>query len=550
MTLEPHARAHRRAVALGVFAVACGSAALGVHHFTGSLAAALALQVGLGAAGVAVNLAYGRRDHREAEALASALRALARGESPPALPQASGSDVASDAFLRLRDHVLNASTRLESLGSRVERLPSELTRAMAEVERSAADQEGAVEETASLLANMGTQVHRINEEVDNLARSNEETAASIQQMSTAIEQVARSAQVLQENVESSTASLHQMGTSIGMVAKSSDDVQQVAQETAASVTQMDRAIQEVGEHVRGAAHLTARATESAEEGSAAVMATIQGIQQIRTQTTEARKALEGLAKRIEEIGEIATVIGAVSDETNLLSLNAAIIAAQAGEHGKPFAVVADQVKTLARRTSESVKQIEEMIRCVQSGSAAAVKAMASGIESVEEGASRSRVAGDALEAIRRAARQASGQVEEISRATEEQARNSKHVASAAQRVSEHVSQISRAMAEQSTASQSLLRNADRSLDMCRQMAHAMDEQRSTGRYITQHSDGVTEMIRKIQNSTASHRGSNAAVAERFDGLVQAARRSCERIPEVARHVESLVQEAQEARNKS
>ena len=209
---------------------------------------------------------------------------------------------------------------------------------MAEVERDAGDQEGAVEETASLLANMGTQVRRINDEVDNLARSNEETAASIQQMSTAIEQVARSSQVLQENVESSTASLHQIGTSIGLVARNSDEVQQVAQETATAVTQMDRAIQEVGEHVRGAAHLTARASESAEEGSAAVMATIQGIQEIRSQSLEARTALEGLARRIEEIGQIATVIGGVSDETNLLSLNAAIIAAQAGDHGKPFAV--------------------------------------------------------------------------------------------------------------------------------------------------------------------------------------------------------------------
>ena len=111
--------------------------------------------------------------------------------------------------------------------------------------------------------------------------------------------------------------------------------------------------------------------------------------------------------------------------------------------------------------------------------------------------------------------------------TEEQARNSKHVASAAQRVSEHVSQISSAMAEQSNASQNLLRNADRSLDMCRQMAQAMDEQRNTGRYITQHSEGVTEMIRAMQASTASHKTASAAVAQRFEGLVQAARRSCD-----------------------
>ena len=81
-------------------------------------------------------------------------------------------------------------------------------------------------------------------------------------------------------------------------------------------------------------------SESADKGSEAVNATINGIAIIRDQTLKAKRALEGLASRIGEIGEIATVIGGISDETNLLSLNAAIIAAQAGEHGKAFAVVA------------------------------------------------------------------------------------------------------------------------------------------------------------------------------------------------------------------
>jgi methyl-accepting chemotaxis protein len=544
MSFESHASADRRVYALGLWSIGGGLASLWLYAATGLLAAALALLVGLGSAGLAFGVRSAREASRRDAALRAALETLARGERPRA--GASGDPIVT----RVGEQMGRAHERLEGLTARVERLPSEVTRAMAEVERSAEDQEAAVEETASLLANMGSQVMRINEEVENLARSNEETAASIQQMGTAIEQVARSSQVLQENVESSTASIHEMGTSIAHVARNSDEVQHVAEETASSVTEMDRAIQEVGEHVRGAAHLTERASQSAEEGSAAVLATIQGIEQIRSQTRDSKRALEGLARRIEEIGQIATVIGGISDETNMLSLNAAIIAAQAGEHGKAFAVVADQVKTLAQRTSASVKQIGEMIRSVQGGSNEASKAMALAIQSVEEGALRSRVAGDALEAIRRAARQASGQVAEIARATGEQAQNSKHVAGAAQRVSAHVMQISQAMSEQTKASQTLLQNADRSLDMCRQMAHAMEEQRSTGRYITSNSEAVTEMIRAIQASTASHRTASASVADRFGGLVQAARRSVERIPEVARAVALLASDAERARDAS
>jgi len=544
MSFESHASADRRVHMLGLWSIGGGLASLWLYTETGQLAVSVALLLGLGSAGLALAVRSAREASRRDAAVRAALEGLVRG----ARPRAGSAEAADPIVLRVGEQMARAQGRLEGLMARVERLPSEVTRAMAEVERSAEDQEAAVEETASLLANMGRQVTRINEEVENLARSNEETAASIQQMGSAIEQVARSSQVLQENVESSTASIHEMGTSIAHVARNSDEVQHVAEETASSVTQMDRAIQEVGEHVRGAAHLTERASQSAEEGSAAVVATIQGIEQIRAQTLDSKRALEGLARRIEEIGQIATVIGGISDETNMLSLNAAIIAAQAGEHGKAFAVVADQVKTLAQRTSASVKQIGEMIRSVQGGSNEAAKAMALAIHSVEEGASRSRVAGDALEAIRRAARQASGQVAEIARATGEQAQNSKHVAGAAQRVSAHVMQISQAMSEQTRASQTLLENADRSLDMCRQMAHAMEEQRSTGRYITSNSESVTEMIRSIQASTASHRTASAAVADRFNGLVQAARRSVERIPEVARAVALLASDAERARD--
>lgn len=442
------------------------------------------------------------------------------------------------------EHLAASNSHIAMLAERLALLPDQVAVAMQDVENSAGEQEAAVEETASLLANINKQVADINAEIENLARSNEETAASIQEMSTAIEQVAVSSHALQETVESSTASIHEMGSSIQRVAQSSDEVQQVAEGTAAAITEMDRAIQEVGEHVRGASDLTRKLSESAEQGSVAVAATIQGIAVIRDQTLGAKGALEGLAERIGEIGEIATVIGGVSDETNLLSLNAAIIAAQAGEHGKAFAVVADQVKTLAQRTNASAKQIEEMIQAVQAESANTVRAMAAGIESVEEGVERSRLAGETLETIRVAARDASGQVQEIARATEEQSRNSKHVADAAQSVSQHVQQISIAMSEQTKASANLLRNADSSLDMCRQMANALEEQRSTGRYITANSESITLMIHKVQASTESHFHASSGVADRFAALLENAQSSCARIPEVSRVVAELARAAE------
>jgi methyl-accepting chemotaxis protein len=170
--------------------------------------------------------------------------------------------------------------------------------------------------------------------------------------------------------------------------------------------------------------------------------------------------------------------------------------------------------------------------------------MAAGIAAVERGVERSRGAGDALEAIRVSARDASGRVSEIARAAEEQARNSKQVAEAARLTSEHVQEISVAMAQQSQVSKRLLENASASVDMCRQMTKATEEQRASGRYITSNIESITEMISSIQQNTRSHQKASAAVGETFDAILENARQSAGRLPELAAVIEELRQHAE------
>ena len=276
-----------------------------------------------------------------------------------------------------------------------------------------------------------------------------------------------------------------------------------------------------------------------EEGSEAVRNTIQGIEEIRSSTGQAREVLERLVLRIGEIGEILTVIREINDETNLLSLNAAIIAAQAGEQGKAFAVVANHVKTLAQRTAGSTKEIEGLIRAVQDESSNAVRAMAAGMEAVESGVQRSRKAGEELERIRSSSREASVRVAEIARAAGEQGRNSKHVAEAAQNTSSMVQQISTAMSEQSRASDAMLKNAEAALELCRQVHRSTEEQRESGRFITASIGSITEMIRSIQQNTESHSAASEAVSDAVSRILEVARKAGERVPEVLRAVEEL-----------
>jgi methyl-accepting chemotaxis protein len=353
--------------------------------------------------------------------------------------------------------------------------------------------EAAVEETASLMADINSSIRGINREVESLSTVTEEASSSILEMGSSIDEVARSVGQLHGSVDSSTASIHQISASMRQISESADAVEAMAEESAAAITQMDRAIQQVGEHVREAAVLTDRVSQEAEDGSSAVSATIDGIETIRSLTRDARDVLEKLAERIGEIGEILTVIGGINEETNLLSLNAAIIAAQAGEQGKAFAVVANHVKTLAQHDQGRHQEIGRLINAVQDESRNAVQAMAA-----DPGRRNRRRA----LAPRRFARSRDPRLG----ARGERARRricARHRADAQLRrtsprrrsdVRDGAADVG-ALGEQRRAGENLLRNAEAALELCRQVHRSTEEQRTSGRFVRDNIASITEMIR-------------------------------------------------------
>ena len=464
----------------------CGAGALVLFALTDS-----ALLAGAWVAAAVAVTAVGQRAFWEkitapVRLALQAVQKIAAGDydahpSPEELGYLSGYSETLGALCNSQERI---SRRVTGVAGRLVEVPERVEEAMQEIESGRESTEEAVEETASLLVNINTSIRGINSEVESLSRATDEVSSSILEMGGSIDEVARNAGSLHDVVDASTTSIHEISASIRQVAESADAVQSMAEESAAAMVQMDRAIQEVGQHVTEASELTEEVSKGAQAGSQVVGTTIDGITEIRRQTLEAKEVLERLAGRIGEIGEIVNVIGGINDEANLLSLNAAIIAAQAGEHGKAFAVVANHVKTLAQRTTSSTREIEELIRAVQQESSNAVTAMAGGIQAVEKGVERSLQAGEELEKIRSSSGEASSRVAEIARATGEQTRNSKHVAEAAQRTSSMVQQISVAMAEQSHASETMLKNAESALEMCRQVHSATEEQKESGRFIT------------------------------------------------------------------
>jgi len=418
-----------------------------------------------------------------------------------------------------------AIAEAQNLVAQTRTLPEEFEARFGSIARAADAQEEAVEETASLVAHMRQTMTSIGAEVERLLSSSDESASAILELGGSIDEVANNTATLHELVDASTSSVHQMSASIRQVSSGAEQVQEMAETTAAAVTQMDRSVQEVSNNAIEAASLTEQANEGASRGREAVHATIRDIEQISSLTSQAMNRLDGLVTRISQIGSILSAIDEINDETKLLSLNAAIIAAQAGEQGKAFLVVANHVKTLARRTSSSTHDIEKLIEAIGEESNQAVDAMKAGIEAVAGGVKRSRDAGVALESIQDSCGEASQRVSEIARATAEQSRNSKGVAEATLQTSTQIQQISEAIAEQRRASEAMLENSESALNSCLLVHRSTDEQRQTSRHITDAIGAIGEMIREIGDQTKVHAEASEAVGTAVMSLLDNAQAS-------------------------
>ncbi|MGB6056468.1 MAG: methyl-accepting chemotaxis protein [Burkholderiaceae bacterium] len=204
------------------------------------------------------------------------------------------------------------------------------------------------------------------------------------------------------------------------------------QETGRAVLDMALQITDVSRSANESAEVARQSVTAAEQGSMAVENAIKGMNEIREQIQETSKRIKRLGESSQEIGEITELISDITEQTNVLALNAAIQAASAGEAGRGFSVVAEEVQRLAERSGEATKQIGALVRTIQTDTHDAVAAMEKSTQGVVEGAKLSDAAGAALSDIRRVSNQLAELIQGISSATEQQATSANGVAQSIQ----------------------------------------------------------------------------------------------------------------------
>jgi methyl-accepting chemotaxis protein len=495
---------------------------------------------GFAVSAMVMTLFVNRTISQPLEDLAATARAISAGslQAPALTGRRDEIGELAEAFATMVHSLSQVVGRSLETSRGLEQSAGELTRTAEKLSQAFSLQVDRLDHVAKSLGEMDRQSGTLAAQSRDLAGSAGEASSTITETTTAIGEINRTMSEITAAVETISSAILEMSTTVREVAEGAESTAVLAGEARQSISRINAGIQNVNQLSAKSLTLSKSLRQSAAEtGSTSVRETLLGIRSIQDEVVRSNEGMKILRERVENIGDIIQVIDEIADQTNLLALNASIISAQAGEHGRAFAVVAGEIRELSTRTSDSTRKIAELIKGVQGEAANYASSLGRVVSSVKQGLQLGQEAESALVKIVEGAEESSKmatvidqvnkeqsaasvlvsesvdifarRAEEIKQATQEERQGADFIRDAMERTKLMVGQVYRATEEQNRGTRMLAVTSEKTKSVSSELSQVLDRQQRSSREILtslENLKGITstnfQTIKSLTNSAA------------------------------------------------
>src|SRR5271165_5548295 len=355
---------------------------------------------------------------------------------------------------------------------------------------------------------LGNAFLQMSHGLQSLVRTTRDSASQVSagsnQVAGAADESAKVSVQASSAIEEVTSTMHEMSVNVQNVVKNTQVQASSVAETSASIDQMVTSIQRVADTAKVLLDIANRSREEVSTGIATMEKTTDGLNRTNKAIQSSAEIINILGHRADDIGKIIEVIDDLAEQTNLLALNAAIEAARAGEHGLGFAVVADEVRKLAEKSTQSTKEIADLIQGIQKEAREAVDNMEKSTSMVQEGLLLNKDLSFALEKISYVVSEVYKFSQEIGAATTEQSSGSSQIAKATNRLTEITQEINSSVEEQASGSQAVVRAMEKMRELVQQSASSSTELSAAAEQMLKLSRNLLDTMDRFVIDRAQH----------------------------------------------
>src|SRR5882724_3360197 len=349
---------------------------------------------------------------------------------------------------------------------------------------------------------LGNAFLRMSHGLQDLVRTTRDSASQVSagssQVAGAADESAKVSVQASSAIEEVTSTMHEMSINVQNVVKNTQVQASSVAETSASIDQMVTSINRVADTAKVLLDIANRSREEVVNGISTMEKATDGLNRTNHAIQSSAEIINVLGHRADDIGKIIEVIDDLAEQTNLLALNAAIEAARAGEHGLGFAVVADEVRKLAEKSTQSTKEIADLIQSIQREARQAVENMERSTRIVEEGLTLGNDLGSALHKISNVVTEVYKFSQEIGAATNEQAVGSSQIAKATTRLNEITHEINSSVEEQASGAQAVVRAMEKMRELVQQSTSGSTELAASAEQMSKMSRGLLDSMDRFQ----------------------------------------------------